>query len=678
MKRDLTLLRRGWLIALPTLAALACAPLANAQTDWDDYEYERDEGLHQQEWYDPSDWFDAEDGIDYESDYGDQYWYGSDYYWYPDDWYDDDYYDYGYYGDQGYDYGYNYNYGRDRDMNQRQGWNRNTQDRGQQYSDQRYNRQRSGWNENQDWNRRQQQRRDDWRYGQTNRQNQDWQQQNRYRSPQQYGQRDDWQRNQRSQQDWQRQQRMGGQQQPRFMQTADRSFRVQGEIHKLETVQLFEQPHLIAKIKKDNGHVCTVVLGPKRSLNELNLSEGDRVRLTGQPTVLSANRVWSDGQQVTVQTFGEPEGAQTTRFGTRTSGTVKQVTRRTIDQETHLIAELEGEDTWENRIDLGPEDRVERLNLQSGSHLTAWGQRGHVSGKATLIADRVQANGQRIVINSGMDREYRYAGGEDYYSQDQNRRYRNGDRYQREYDQRDQQRGFGDYDQQRLNREQNRQYGDEFNQQDRQQQRGQQENRQQSQRQSQMRQQQFTGDVQRTTTRSQDGQQHLIAVVDLEDGETIEVDLGPKDKLDANIGSGDTLTISGQKTRKDGKDCIEANSVQVNNGRRINIQSSRQQQSQMGQQQFTGEVQRTSTRSKDGKQCLIAHVELQNGETVEVDLGPKDELDANVSSGDTLKISGKKTRKEGKECIEASSIQVNNGRWMSVQSDRSGQGFRDR
>ena len=34
-----------------------------------EYEYEADEGLHQEEWYDPSDWFDYEDGsVDYEED----------------------------------------------------------------------------------------------------------------------------------------------------------------------------------------------------------------------------------------------------------------------------------------------------------------------------------------------------------------------------------------------------------------------------------------------------------------------------------------------------------------------------------------------------------------------------------------------------------------------------------
>lgn len=63
----------------------------------DELEYEAGEGLHEEEWYDPSDWIDFDEGIEYEDDY-DEYGY------YDDDYADDDwFYDY-------YDYGYDYAY----------------------------------------------------------------------------------------------------------------------------------------------------------------------------------------------------------------------------------------------------------------------------------------------------------------------------------------------------------------------------------------------------------------------------------------------------------------------------------------------------------------------------------------------------------------------------------------
>lgn len=80
----------------PALALALTAGTATAQ----DYEWEPDEGLHQEEWYDPSDWFNSDDSVDYEYDWADWPYYYDTYstaYW-------DGYYD-GYYDDEfGYDY----------------------------------------------------------------------------------------------------------------------------------------------------------------------------------------------------------------------------------------------------------------------------------------------------------------------------------------------------------------------------------------------------------------------------------------------------------------------------------------------------------------------------------------------------------------------------------------------
>lgn len=89
-------------------------PLEGEETEYEDgdveteseaYEWEPDEGYHEEEWYDPSDWFDDDDAVDYEYDYD----YGYDYYDpYDYDAYDYDYdYDYDYYDQYDYDYAYN-------------------------------------------------------------------------------------------------------------------------------------------------------------------------------------------------------------------------------------------------------------------------------------------------------------------------------------------------------------------------------------------------------------------------------------------------------------------------------------------------------------------------------------------------------------------------------------------
>jgi hypothetical protein len=94
------------IITLLSIAGLAIAPLA-AQAQ-EDYEYEPDEGVHEEEWYDPSDWFDDwgydEGTVDYETDYWDWGWYDEPYEAY---YYEGGPYGYNDYYDE-YDYGWHY------------------------------------------------------------------------------------------------------------------------------------------------------------------------------------------------------------------------------------------------------------------------------------------------------------------------------------------------------------------------------------------------------------------------------------------------------------------------------------------------------------------------------------------------------------------------------------------
>lgn len=78
----------SWLIGAALAVPLGLAPAASAQ----DYEYEPDEGWHEEEWYDPTDWFDDRP-YNYEYDYDGYGYYDSDYYTDEDDPVDYDYWD---------------------------------------------------------------------------------------------------------------------------------------------------------------------------------------------------------------------------------------------------------------------------------------------------------------------------------------------------------------------------------------------------------------------------------------------------------------------------------------------------------------------------------------------------------------------------------------------------------
>ncbi len=56
--------------AATTTATLLAGLLALPATADEEMEYERSEGLHEEEWYDPGDWFNEDDQVSYESDLG--------------------------------------------------------------------------------------------------------------------------------------------------------------------------------------------------------------------------------------------------------------------------------------------------------------------------------------------------------------------------------------------------------------------------------------------------------------------------------------------------------------------------------------------------------------------------------------------------------------------------------
>ncbi len=82
-------MRSKWIYVLAGLLVaplfVRAVPVASAQDT--EYEYEYGEGVHEEEWYDPSDWGDDDSGtMDYGRDYGDDY--GSQRYANEDEWYD--------------------------------------------------------------------------------------------------------------------------------------------------------------------------------------------------------------------------------------------------------------------------------------------------------------------------------------------------------------------------------------------------------------------------------------------------------------------------------------------------------------------------------------------------------------------------------------------------------------
>ncbi len=253
-------------LMLAASTPLALTQAASAQTD---YEYEPDEGWHEEEWYDPSDWFDDEDwGYDttdddwhYDGYYDTSYYVWSDGYdpsMYGYSAYYDGYYD-GYYDDEfGYDH-WDADWTRAYSTAYTEGYYDGFYDNGSEYTfDPTY-----------------------YYFGTIR--TADSEQASRERS------RDDTRR---------RGDRANGSS-DRATPKADMSWKVQkrGSIERISRVNPDGVPddHLVVKLQMDNGKAVVADLGPKMTRDRLPFEKGDRVTLIGE------RGDHSDGQHVVVQ-----------------------------------------------------------------------------------------------------------------------------------------------------------------------------------------------------------------------------------------------------------------------------------------------------------------------------------------------------------------------------------------
>jgi hypothetical protein len=371
------------------LMAILTAPATSFGQDEEglsEYEYEPYEGLHEEEWYDPSDWFTYEGyGVNYEDNwyyddynYGDPYlyddyygyddtYYGDDYYWDEDEtWaYDADPYAYDDFGDDeldgDWDHGWHYDYMTDA----------YAQDRERQRQEQRTQADRR--------DRRDRQRHDRQRQARDTRQ---------------------------------RDQRSG----PVFWRTEAkvqdfRSIDVEGE----------DESHRIAKLQLRNGDTISADLGTRDQLRDIRLQKGDRIRIVGSEgrmndkKMLIAHAVGKHGQwtqidrpkQKLVKSFkGTIRGTQTTSF-------------EGFDQD-HVVALVKLDRGPTLEVDLGPKEKVRNLdiNMNRGTEIQFKARAGRIDGKPALIATRVnpdqaeryQVSMQRGHFSRGDQRDWRQRG----------------------------------------------------------------------------------------------------------------------------------------------------------------------------------------------------------------------------------------------------------------------------
>lgn len=180
--------------------------------------------------------------------------------------------------------------------------------------------------------------------------------------------------------------------------------------------------------------------------------------------------------------------------------------------------------------------------------------------------------------------------------------------------------------------------------------------------------QRISGDVQQVKRVSTKDSRHLLVQVERQNGQALFVDLGPANKLsNFDISEGDRISVRGPISKVGQKQLMIAQELRANN------QST---QIERDRRKFTGQVDGVRTIDSRGQKNRLVSLSTDAGKRMLVDLGPASQLDADLSQGDKVTISGPMAKVKDQKVVLAQLL-THNGEEFEIdrrqQSDSSDQ-----
>lgn len=147
---------------------------------------------------------------------------------------------------------------------------------------------------------------------------------------------------------------------------------------------------------------------------------------------------------------------------------------------------------------------------------------------------------------------------------------------------------------------------------------------------------------------------HTFVKLNMENRGSVIVNLGPKKDLqDLDLQRGDQVRIQGKQIRVNDRPVIKAESMMVD-GETIRFQQGK------SAAQISGTVEQVRRAKVEGRDHLIARLQMQNNRDVLVDLGPDAQLtDFDISEGDEVSIRGRRSTIDGRSVLIANRLSVN-------------------
>lgn len=345
------------------------------------------------------------------------------------------------------------------------------------------------------------------------------------------------------------------------------------------------------------------------------------------------------------------------------SGTVRNVKTVSLKNSDNVVVLLSPESGERLTVDLGPEEHIEDLDIQSGDRLKATGPMTRIGGKRVLIANSLTVDGDATSI----DRNTRQTQGT--ITSTREVRARDG-RHLLAILEKDGDRLAVDLGDVGSARDLNLEEGDEVTvsgprvkigdrtilmaHQVRQDgrtheiartttsdnsQTASQQRRDEQSRQTERKPGRVVGKITMMRKVKVRDSRRQVAQIRTDRGNTVVVDLGPAEEFDADVQPGDEIEARGALTRSGETSVLVATRVKADD-QTLEIPSSRSDRERRQRREVSGEIIRLRNVKVRDERRRIATIETDEGQKIAVDLGARDRLEVDVNEGDTITVKG--------------------------------------
>jgi plastocyanin len=363
-----------------------------------------------------------------------------------------------------------------------------------------------------------------------------------------------------------------GGQRPRTTTTHSRRWEIEGEVTNVKEATVHGEKRQVAALKSAQGQQLVVDLGSKNALQDLEITKGDRLTVAGPAAriggkrILLAQHLKMNGQRREIR-----------RDGQEVRGEIERLRRLTArgDGSARMVANILTDDDNRVMVDLGPSDRLQKLELREGDRITVRGPVARIDDGRVMMANRVEAGGQQVAVDRGPS--------------DSGQRQQVSDRVTRRRGQSDEGSREGtrgassDSDQAATKRDA------------------------------------ITGVVKSVREPDIAGRTHMVVSLQADDDRRLVVDLGPRQRLgSSDIQQGDRLTVCGPATDVGDQRVVVARQIK---------QDGRWRDIERQHQQVRGEIDQLREANVEhneaGGSCLVATIVTDDDRRVTVDLGPR-------------------------------------------------------